>query len=55
MKHAFDKIDEDSLPAYLESSNPKNMSLYGRYGFETMGQIKIGDAPPIHPMIRSAR
>jgi len=55
MKHALDKIDEDSLPAYLESSNPKNMSLYERYGFETMGQIKIGDAPPIHPMIRAAR
>ena len=55
MKRALERVDEDSLTAYLESSNPRNMSLYKRYGFETMGQIKIGDAPPIHPMIRSAR
>jgi hypothetical protein len=31
------------------------MSLYKRYGFETMGQIQIGDVPPLHPMIREAR
>ena len=55
MKHALDKVDSDRLPAYLESSNPRNMSLYKRYGFETMGQIQIGDVPPLHPMIREAR
>ena len=55
MKHALEKVDLDGLPAYLESSNPRNMSLYKRYGFETMGQIKVGSVPPIHPMIRQAR
>lgn len=55
MKHALEKIDSDGLPAYLESSNPRNMSLYKRYGFETMGQIKVDDVPPLHPMIREAR
>ena len=55
MKHALEKIDSDGLPAYLESSNPRNMSLYKRYGFETMGQIKVEDVPPLHPMIREAR
>ncbi len=55
MKHALHRIDEDGLPAYLESSNPRNMSLYERHGFEVMGQIQIGTSPPIHPMIRSAR
>lgn len=55
MKHALNRIDEDGLPAYLESSNPRNMSLYERHGFEVMGQIQIGTSPPIHPMIRLAR
>ena len=52
MKYALNKVDSDALPAYLESSNPKNISLYERYGFEIMGRIQIADAPPIHPMIR---
>ena len=55
MKYALEKVDSDGLPAYLESSNPRNMSLYKRYGFETMGQIKVDDVPPLHPMIREAR
>tara|TARA_B110000858_G_scaffold165049_1_gene191469 strand:- start:85 stop:756 length:672 start_codon:yes stop_codon:yes gene_type:complete len=55
MKAAMSRIDEDGLPSYLESSNPRNISLYERYGYEVMGQIKIGDAPTIHPMYRPAR
>ena len=39
----------------FEQRNPKNMSLYERYGFETMGRIQIGDSPPLHPMIRAAK
>ena len=52
MKKALEKVDSDNLPAYLESSNPRNMSLYERCGFVTMGEIQIGDSPVIHPMIR---
>ena len=56
MKYALEEVDSVGLlPAYLESSNPRNMSLYKRYGFETMGQIKVDDVPPLHPMIREAR
>lgn len=55
MKHALQRIDEEGLPAYLESSNPQNISLYERFGFEIMGKIEIGSAPPIHPMLRTAR
>jgi GNAT superfamily N-acetyltransferase len=55
MKHALQHIDEQALPAYLESSNPQNMSLYERHGFEAMGQIQIGSSPLITPMIRAAR
>ena len=55
MKHALSRVDEDGLPAYLESSNPRNISLYERHGFENMGQIQIGTSPIVTPMIRSAR
>ena len=55
MKHALLRCDEDGLPAYLESSNPRNVSLYVRHGFEVMGEIQVGSSPPVCPMIRQAR
>lgn len=55
MKHALSTIDEAGLPAYLESSNPRNISLYERHGFEVMGTIQVGTSPPVVPMIRAAR
>lgn len=54
MRFALDRIDADALPAYLESSNPRNISLYQRFGFEVIGEIKIGNAPPLYPMLRNA-
>jgi hypothetical protein len=47
-------VDETGLPAYLESSNPRNIPLYERFGFELLGVIQGGDFPPITPMLRSA-
>jgi ribosomal protein S18 acetylase RimI-like enzyme len=55
MKHALAKCDEAGLPAYLESSNPANISLYERHGFETMGKIQTATSPAVHPMYRAAR
>lgn len=52
MKHALARVDEDGLPAYLESSNPRNISLYERHGFEVMGEIQVGKSPVVTPMIR---
>lgn len=55
MKQACSRIDEDRLPAYLESSNPRNISLYERHGFEVIGEIRSGNAPLVTPMYRPAR
>lgn len=55
LQHTLARCDEDGLPAYLESSNPANISLYGRHGFEVMGEIRVGDAPLVTPMLRPAR
>lgn len=41
--------------AYLESSNPRNVPLYQRFGFEVVGEIQWGSSPPIVPMLRAAR
>ena len=55
MKHALIRCDRDHAPAYLESSNPKNVPLYERHGFSVLGTIQVGTSPPIVPMLRSAR
>ncbi|WP_439100401.1 GNAT family N-acetyltransferase [Congregibacter sp.] len=55
MKHALARIDALGMPAYLESSNPLNISLYKRHGFEEMGSIQSGSSPAIVPMLREAR
>lgn len=55
MERALSRCDDEGLIAYLESSNPANMSLYERHGFEAIGEIQIDDAPPTVPMLRPAR
>jgi len=43
LKNTLSKIDDLHQPAYLESSNPRNMSLYERHGFETLTKIQFGE------------
>jgi ribosomal protein S18 acetylase RimI-like enzyme len=53
--HGLRRCDREHVPAYLWSSNPLNISLYKRHGFETVGTIQTGSSPPIFPMLRHAR
>lgn len=55
MEHALIPCDRDQTLAYLESSNPKNIPLYERHGFELLGTIQVGSSPPIIPMLRKPR
>lgn len=55
MKTALERVDADGLPAYLESSNRRNVSLYERHGFEVIGEIQHGSSPVMLPMYRAAR
>jgi GNAT superfamily N-acetyltransferase len=55
MRHALDACDRDGTLAYLESTNPRNISLYRRHGFEALGTIQLGSCPPIVPMVRKPR
>jgi len=55
LRHTLARIDEQHLHAYLESSNPANISLYRRHGFEVLHEIRIGGSPPAIPMLRVPR
>lgn len=51
--HALAVCDREGSVAYLESSNPMNIPLYARHGFEICGMIQEGTMPPLIPMVRA--
>ena len=55
LRYALEQCDRDGMPAYLESSNPRNIPLYERHGFEVMGSIQSGSSPTVVPMLRRPR
>jgi ribosomal protein S18 acetylase RimI-like enzyme len=55
MQHAHRDFDRDGMLAYLDSSNPKNIPFYQRHGYEVLGTIRVGNCPPISPMLRKPR
>jgi ribosomal protein S18 acetylase RimI-like enzyme len=55
LRYTLARIDEAGLHSYLESSNPANVSLYQRHGFEVIREIRVGGSPPVIPMLRLPR
>lgn len=55
MGHALAACDRDRKPAYLESTNARNIPLYERQGFEVLATIQAGRSPPLFPMLRKPR
>lgn len=55
MGYALEQCDREHLPAYLESTNPRNISLYKRHGFEALATVQAGTSPPFVPMVRGPR
>lgn len=55
LRYALAQIDEQGLLGYLESSNPANISLYRRHGFEVIREIRVSGSPPVTPMLRVPR
>jgi ribosomal protein S18 acetylase RimI-like enzyme len=54
--HVLRRCDTDRLPAYLESSNEANLSLYGRLGFEVTEELVVPpDGPRLWLMLRPPR
>jgi GNAT superfamily N-acetyltransferase len=56
MRHMLDRCDAEGMPAYLESSNPRNVPFYARHGFDVTGEIVVGKgAPTVTAMWREVR
>ena len=55
MAHVLETVDGDHVPAYLDSSNPRNVPFYERHGFTVVGEARAGTAPPVISMLRPAR
>jgi ribosomal protein S18 acetylase RimI-like enzyme len=55
LRALLSRADRDGVSAYLESSNPRNIPLYERHGFEALGTIQVGSSPPLVPMLRRSR
>jgi ribosomal protein S18 acetylase RimI-like enzyme len=55
LQHILIQFDRNNKLAYLESSNPRNIPLYKRHGFELLGTIQTGTSPSISPMLRRPR
>jgi ribosomal protein S18 acetylase RimI-like enzyme len=55
LQHTLVMCDQDNKYAYLESSNPRNIPLYERHGFELLGTVQVNTSPSIFPMLRKPR
>jgi ribosomal protein S18 acetylase RimI-like enzyme len=55
LKHTLALCDQDKKLACLESTNPANISIYKRHGFELIGSIEAEGAPSMFPMLRKPR
>ncbi len=56
LAHNLALIDAEHMPAYLESSNPRNEPRYERLGWQTTGKfLAADDGPPLTQMWRKAR
>jgi GNAT superfamily N-acetyltransferase len=49
------ECDRAGLPGYLEATSSRSVPLYERHGFRVVGEIRIGECPPIFPMLRAAK
>jgi GNAT superfamily N-acetyltransferase len=56
VSHMLQRSDAEGIPAYLESSCPRNIPFYARHGFVESDPLPLGEgAPIVTPMWRDAR
>lgn len=48
----LERCDRDGVGAYLESSKPRNLDFYARFGFQTTGELQLPLGPKMWPMWR---
>lgn len=55
MSYGLKACDRDRIPAYLDSTHPRNIPFYERFGFKLLATIEVGGHPPVYPMLRRPR
>jgi ribosomal protein S18 acetylase RimI-like enzyme len=46
LRSVLERVDEQALPTYLESSKERNLPFYARHGFEVTGEIHTPSGGP---------
>ncbi|MHB8241820.1 MAG: GNAT family N-acetyltransferase [Solirubrobacteraceae bacterium] len=54
LQPALRRCDSEGVGAYLESSKPRNLDFYARYGFRITGELQLPRGPKMWPMWRDA-
>jgi GNAT superfamily N-acetyltransferase len=52
LSHTLARVDDATLPAYLEATSERNAALYARFGFVRTGEIEVPDGPTLIAMWR---
>lgn len=52
IRHALNRCETESVPTHLETSNPRAVAFYRRFGFRTLGIAQIGSSPAVFSMRR---
>ena len=56
MRKGLERCDAEHMPAYLESSNVKNLPFYRKHGFEVVDELRLAmNGPTLWLMWRPAR
>jgi GNAT superfamily N-acetyltransferase len=55
LSRGLETCDRERVAAYLEATNPDNVPLYERFGFEVAGAIQTGSSPVVTAMLRAVR
>ncbi len=55
LRRVLAECDHEGIGAYLESSNPENVGLYRRHGFDVRAELRMPEGPVVTPMWRDPR
>ena len=55
IKHMLERIDDDALPAFLDTSAPDNLGYYEQFGFRVTAESRLPNGIPLWGMTRQPK